>query len=217
MTTTGPSGRQAPEEPPAQQQPTQDQLAPEQPPPAPSAVERANRMSAANMVRSLLPLVVACLLVVGWIAFRQGDVDPVRAINPSSTVQLAATRASYPVAVPTGLPDGYRPTSARTDAGEAVDGAPVTLEVGYVTPSEEYAGFLTTDDPRAERLTAVLDGAEEDGTVQLGDRTWTRLTSDRGETVLTVEDGGVTTMVTGSADDGELETVAGSLAPVVVR
>jgi len=207
MTTTGPSGRQAPEE-----QPTQ-----EQPPPAPSAAERANRMSAANMIRSLLPLVVVCLLVVGWIAFRQGDVDPVREIDPASSVQLAATRAGYPVEAPSGLPDGYRPTSVRTDAGDAVEGAPVTLEVGYVTPSEEYAGFLTTDDPRTERLTAVLDGAEEDGTVELGGRTWTRLTSERGETVLSREDGGVTTVVTGSADDGELETVAASLAPVEVR
>jgi hypothetical protein len=207
MTTTGPSGRQAPEE-----QPTQEQL-----PPAPSAVERANRMSAANMIRSLLPLVVVCLLVVGWIAFRQGDVDPVRTIDPSSSVQLAAVRASYPVQAPSGLPDGYRPTSARTDAGEAVEGAPVTLEVGYVTPSEEYAGFLTTDDPRAERLTAVLDGAEEEGSVEVGGRTWTRLTSERGETVLSREDGGVTTVVTGSADDEELEAVAASLAPVEVR
>jgi hypothetical protein len=207
MTATGPSGQQAPEEHPAQ----------EQPPPAPTAIERANRMSAANMIRSLAPLVLIVLLLVGWIAFRQGDVDPVRAIDPSSTVQLAATRAGYAVQVPSGLPDGYRPTSARTDAGEAAEGSPVTLEIGYVTPSGEYAGFLTTDDRRAEPLTAVLEGAQDDGSVQVGGRTWTRLTSERGETVLSREEAGVTTLVTGSADDGELETVAASLAPVVVR
>jgi hypothetical protein len=202
MTTTGPSGQQAPEE---------------QPPPAPSAVERANRMSAANMIRSLLPLVVICLLAVGWIAFRQSGTDPVRPIDPSSTVQLAASRAGYAVEAPSGLPDGYRPTSARTDAGEAGEGAPVTLEVGYVTPSVEYAGFLTTDDPRADPLRAVLDGAQEEGTVDVAGRTWTRLTSQRGETVLSREEAGVTTVVTGSADDDELETVAASIAPVVVR
>ena len=202
MTATDPSGQQAPEE---------------QPPPAPSAVERANRMSAANMIRSLLPLVVICLLAVGWIAFRQGGTDPVRPIDPSSTVQLAATRAAYAVEAPTGLPDGYRPTSARSDAGEAVEGAPVTLEVGYVTPSQEYAGFLTTDDPRADRLLAVLDGAGGKGSVELAGRTWDRLTNGRGETVLRREDAGVTTVVTGSADDDELETVAASLAPVTAR
>src|SRR5918998_3771649 len=91
MTTSGPSGQQAPEE---------------QPPPAPTAVERANRMSAANMIRSLLPLVVICLLAVGWVAFRQGGTDLVRPIDPSSTVQLAAARADYTVEAPSGLPDG---------------------------------------------------------------------------------------------------------------
>ncbi|HYO37903.1 MAG TPA: DUF4245 domain-containing protein [Geodermatophilus sp.] len=202
MTATDPSGQQAPEE---------------QPPPAPSAVERANRMSAANMIRSLLPLVVICLLAVGWIAFQRESTDPVRPIDPSSTVQLAATRAAYAVEAPTGLPDGYRPTSARSDAGDAVEGAPVTLEVGYVTPSQEYAGFLTTDDPRADPLRAVLDGAREVGDVDVAGRTWDRLTSSRGETVLSREEAGVTTLVTGSADDDELETVAASIAPVVVR
>ena len=202
MTTTGPSGQQAPEE---------------QPPPAPTAVERANRMSAKNMLRSLLPLVVICLLVVGWIAFRQSGEDGVRTVDPASTVQLAAARAGYAVEAPSGLSGEYRPTSARTDAGDAVEGAPVTLEVGYLTPSDEYAGFLTTDDPRAERRTTVLEGAEEDGSVELAGRTWARLTNERGETVLSREEAGVTTLVTGSADDDELETVAAAVAPVVVR
>jgi hypothetical protein len=207
MSTTGPSGPQAPEHQPAQ----------EQPPPAPTPTERANRMSAANMIRSLLPLVLIVLLVVGWIAFRQGSADPVRPIDPSSSVQLSAARAGYTVEAPTGLPDGYRPTSARTDAGDAGEGDPVTLEIGYVTPSDEYAGFLTTDDPRADRLLAVLEGAEEQGSVELGGRSWDRLTNGRGETVLRREDAGVTTVVTGSADDQELETVAASLAPVEAR
>jgi len=204
MSTPGPPSEQV-------QQP-----ADEQPPPPPSAVERANRMSAANMIRSLLPLVVICLLAVGWIAFRQSGADPVRPIDPTSTVQLAAARASYAVQVPTGLPDGYRPISARTDAGDAVEGAPVTLEIGYVTPSTQYAGYVVSDDPGADALTAVLDGAEADGSVQLAGEEWTRATSTRGETVLSREDDGVTLLVTGSADDDELETVAAAVAPVSV-
>ncbi|MGY1831387.1 DUF4245 domain-containing protein [Geodermatophilus sp. SYSU D01180] len=201
MTSPGPSGQQAPEE---------------QPPPAPTAAERANRMSAANMLRSLLQLVVIVLLVAGWVAFRQGDVDPVRPIDPTSSVRLAAERASYTVEVPAELPDGYRPTSARTDAADAGEGEPVTLEIGYVTPSDEYAGFLTTDDPDADRLRTVLDGAQDDGSVDLAGRTWTRQTNGRGETVLSLEAGDVTTVVTGSAGDDELETVAAAVAPVSV-
>src|SRR3954463_15647828 len=105
---------------------------PPPPPPAPAA-DRAARFNAANMARSLLPLVVIILLVVGWNAFRQDGVDPVQTGGPPSSVQLAASRASYPRVVPTGLPKGYRPTSARTDAGRARQGDPVTLQIGYVT------------------------------------------------------------------------------------
>jgi len=196
------------------QQPTPDEgavAAPEAPSPAES---RAARFTAANMLRSLLPLVLIILVVIGWTAFQQSaDVDPVRQIDPSSTVQLAAARAGYPLQVPSGLPDGYRPTSAHTDAGNAGKGDPVTLEIGYVTPSEEFAGFLVSDDPSADPVTAVLNGAQEDGAVDVGGRSWTRSTTGRGETALTLQDGGVLVVVTGSAREEELETVAAAVRP----
>jgi uncharacterized protein DUF4245 len=184
-------------------------------PTAPSpAVERANRMSAANMIRSLAPLVVICLLLVAWVSFRQSPEDPVREVDPSSTVQLAAARAGYPLVAPAGLPEGYRPTSARTDAGAAEQGDPVTLELGYLTPSEEFAGFVVSDDEGADAVTGVLTGAEVGDTVELAGLTWTRSTSTRGETVLSREAEGVTVLVTGSAGDDELETVATAVRPV---
>src|SRR3954470_23192763 len=162
--------------PPSQRPPgTDDVPAPDQEPAPSPAVQRAARMNAANMVRSLLPLVLICLVIVWWTSFRQGpDVQPVRTVDPTSTIDLAAARASYPLVVPRGLDDGYRPTSARTDAGAATSaGDPVTLEIGYVTPSEEFAGFVVSDDRRADPLAAVLDGAEEKGTVDVGGQSWT--------------------------------------------
>jgi cytoskeletal protein RodZ len=178
------------------------------------AVQRAARMNAANMVRSLLPLVLICLAIVWWTNFRQSaDVQPVRTIDPSSTVDLAAARASYPLVVPQGLAEGYRPTSARTDAGNASEGDPVTLEIGYVTPSDEFAGFVVSDDRRADPVAAVLDGADQRGSVDVGGRSWTRATTQVGETVLSLEDGGVIVTVSGSASEKELEAVAAAVAP----
>jgi cytoskeletal protein RodZ len=178
------------------------------------AVQRAARMNAANMVRSLLPLVLICLAIVWWTNFRQSaDVQPVRTIDPSSTVDLAAARASYPLVVPQGLAENYRPTSARTDAGKASEGDPVTLEIGYVTPSEEFAGFVVSDDRRADPVATVLDGATAKGSVDIGGRTWTRATTAEGETVLSREDGGVVVAVSGSASEKELETVAAAVEP----
>ena len=181
---------------------------------APSpAIERANRMSAANMLRSLLPLVLLCLLVVGWQAFRTDTGDPVREVDPTGSIRLAESRASYPLLVPTELPDGYRPTSVRTDAGSAAEGAPVTLQLGYVTPAEKFAGFVVTDAPRSEAVTKVLAGATEEGTVDLDGAEWTRSTTERGETALSRIADGVTVVVSGSAPDAELETVADAVGP----
>jgi hypothetical protein len=175
------------------------------------AMERASRLSFANMVRSLLPLVVICLVVVAWTAFRQsGDVG-VRTVDPSSTVQLAAARAGYQVLVPTGLDERYLPTSARTDAGNAAEGDPVTLEIGYLTPSEEFAGFVVSDDPRAAPLVDVLGGAVEKGTVDIAGESWTRSTTEQGETALSRQADGATVVVYGSAPDDELTTVAAAV------
>lgn len=182
--------------------------------PAPSAaMQRAARMTAANMLRSMLPLVVICLIVVGWAALRQGPDERLQTVDPSSTVALAAARASYPVQAPAGLPSGFRVTSARTDAGNASKGAPVTLEIGYLTPKNQYAGFAESDDPRASAVRTVLDGAQAKGTADIGGATWNRSRTTRGETALSRTVGKVTLVVTGSASDAELTEVAAAVRP----
>ncbi len=182
----------------------------EQPPPA---MVRAAKLNAANMIRSLLPLVLICLVLVGWAALRQNPDDPVIEVDPTSSVRASAERAGYEVLVPTGLPEGYRPTSARTTAGSAEEGAPVTLEIGYLTPEEEFAGYVISDDSRAAPLRRVLDGDEEQGTASIGDRDWSRRTTADGETALVLETGGATVLVFGSASDDELGEVAASVRP----
>ena len=187
-------------------------------PAAPPASDRSARFTFANMLRSLAPLVLIVLAIVWWTSFRQGsDVDPVKpADNLPSTVQLAANRAAYPLLVPTGLPDGYVATSARTDAGDAAEGDSVTLQIGYVTPSSEFAAFVESDDPRADAVSELLDHAQQQGTVRIGGAEWTRATRLHGrdtETVLSRQADGVTVVVSGSAAEAELQAVAGSLQP----
>jgi hypothetical protein len=205
MTTAGP---------PSQRPPGTDVPAPDQEPVANPAVQRAARMNAANMVRSLLPLVLICLVIVWWTSFRQSpDVQPVRTVDPTPTVDLAAARASYPILVPQHLGKGYRPTSSRTDAGNATGGDPVTLEIGYVTPSEEFAGFVVSDDRRADPVATVLDGAVQKGTVDVGGQAWTRSITEDDETALSRETDGVIVLVSGSASDDELAAVAAAVEP----
>ena len=170
-------------------------------------------MNMANMARSLLPLVVLILAAAWWVSLGRDTDDPVPEVDPSTTVQLAASRADYQVLAPAGLADDFRPTSARTNAGNAEDGEPVTLEIGYYTPSGEFAGFVVSDDSDAAPLEAVLEDARAQGTVDLGGQSWQRATTAAGETALSREDDGVTVLITGSAPDEELETVAASVRP----
>ncbi len=167
------------------------------------------------MVRSLLPLTVIVLALVGLVALRQNDADPVRTVDTTSSTQLAAARASYPLLVPQDLPEQWRATSIRTDAGAATeDGDPVTLAIGWVTPEEAYAGYVVGDDPRADDLTAVLSGAVEVGAVEVGGRDWVQLTTQREETAYRLDAGDdVLAVVTGSASDDELRTLAAAVAP----
>ena len=185
--------------------------------PTPPVPDRLSKQTFANMLRSLVPLVLIILAVVWWTAFRQSaDVQPVKTVDPSTSVQLAANRAGYPLLVPTDLPRGYRPTSVRTDAGNAGEGDPVTLEIGYVTPKDQFAEFVVSDDPRADAVTGLLADATPAGSVQIGGDTWTRATrlhDGDEETVLSRTVDGVTVIVSGSASESELETVAGSVQP----
>jgi Protein of unknown function (DUF4245) len=178
-----------------------------------SAADRASRFTAANMLRSMGPLVLIALLIVGYQAFKSSGETNVHPIDPTSAERLAADQAGYPVVAPTGLPAGYRPTSARTDADPDRTGEPVTLQIGYVTPSDEFAGFVLSDDLKADAVTSVLDGAVQQGTVDLTGTTWTRSTNARHETVLSRRSGTALQLVSGSAPEQELETVAGAVRP----
>jgi|tagenome__1003787_1003787.scaffolds.fasta_scaffold20931074_2 hypothetical protein len=177
------------------------------------AVERLQRFTAANMVRSLLPLVVICLALVGWSALKYNGGDPVRTVETATAERAVSELAGYQLLVPRGLSDGWRATSVHTDAGSASAGDPVTLQIGWYTPGEEYATYVVSDDPKASALTDVLHSATADGTEQAGGAQWQRLTTRRGETALTRTEGTATLLVTGSAKEDELVTLAGSLQP----
>jgi hypothetical protein len=181
--------------------------------PAPPAVDRMQRFTAANMIRSLLPLVLGCLLVVGITALRQNPEDPVREVQTASAERTVSELASYQLLVPRGLSDDWRPTSVRTDAGRASTGDPVTLQIGWYTAAGDFAEYVVSDDPEASALTDVLVDATDEGAEQVDGDTWQRLTTDRGETALTRTEGTARLVVTGSASDDELATLAGSLEP----
>ncbi len=182
-------------------------------PPAPPANSRAAAFTPANMVRSLLPLTLLILVIVWVTGLRQNPEDPVREVETGPSIALAAERASYPLLVPQGLPDTWRPTSVRTDAVDGTAGDPVTLEIGWLTPAAEYAGYVISDGDDVDRLDDVLEDSTEAGTTDVEGVAWERRTTERGETALTRTEGTATLLITGSAPDEELEALAAAVRP----
>lgn len=211
MTEPGPRGHR-PDEQPATAA-TVGPASPEGPPPLSPADIRAAKFTTANMVRSLVPLTALILVIVGVTALRQNPEDPVREVETGPSIALAAERAGYPLLVPQGLPDQWRPTSVRTDAVDGAPGDPVTLEIGWYTPEKEYAGYVISDGQEVAPLDDVLEDSTEAGTADVDGVAWERRTTERGETALTRTEGDAVLLVTGSAPDEELETLAAAVSP----
>ncbi len=175
--------------------------------------------TAADMIRSLglVMALVAAGLLLGpareLVMPTESRVREVRVIDPSAEVGAAARAAEYDVLAPTGLPDTWRSTSARVLSGPRTSGGTVGLQVGYVTPSEEYATVAESDGANffADRVGARAEQLED---VRIGARLWRQWRTSRGEIALTVSDRPRLVIVTGSAPLAELKQLAGSLRPV---
>jgi hypothetical protein len=169
------------------------------------------RQTAWDMVRSMAVVLVVVFVIV-LLAWRP-EPEAVKVVETAPTVALAAREAEFPVVAPSGLTQGWRPTSVRWEPTEQSKSERV-LHIGYVTPSDEYAQYSMAP-VVSERLLGeqTADGAPT-GTQAVGDETWQRWETDERRSLVLI-DGSVATVVSGSADWPELITLAESLEPVV--
>ncbi len=139
--------------------------------------------------------------------------DPIRLVDPAPVVAAAATTADFPVQAPSGLSSDWRPTSARWQPTTASGAVPV-LHIGYVTPAGQYAQVTQARMDYAPYLAEQTGHGVAEGSQQIGDANWVRMTGDNGDRSLVLTADGVTTIVFGSADWDELTTLAAALRPV---
>lgn len=173
-------------------------------PAAPAA--RRLRPTVRNMVWSLIPLIA--LIVIFIVIFQPGQ-QPVQTVNPKPDLDYATHQMGAPVPAPQGLSGKWRPTSS--DMGTPNAAHQSNVEVGYLTPKNEYAKFVESNRPVAALVRNVVAGSSQRGTVAVDGRTWTRYRTSRGEIAIAVQRGRISAVVTGSAGLGELTTLAGSL------
>lgn len=192
------------QQPPAR--PAVTEPAPEAVAPAPAARGRG-RQTVGDMVRSLFVVLVLVFVVVALNA-QDDSGEKLQPLDYSGTLAQAQDTAPYDVLAPIGLPDSWVPTSARTGR----DGDAVTWHLGLVTPAEHYAAVEQSNGPMTAFVDSFVAGATKSGFVTISGARWQRLDGGQPEDrALVLRGKGVTTMVTGGATFGELQTLASAL------
>lgn len=176
------------------------------------------RSSARDMFFTMAVFAIPLALIV-WFFQSAGQPAPqVPEADWKSAVARATKAKSFPVMAPADpLPEGWRATKARWLEKGQPDGknsvaAGDTLELGFLSPDDEYFALNQTIAPTAPYVTKVTRQGWEAGFQKVGDKTWTEYQSadDRTHSLGLVE-GRVTTVVVSDADVEKLKRFAAML------
>ncbi len=136
--------------------------------------------------------------------------DAVKVVDPTQVLIAARALAPFPVLVPEGL-DGYQVTSARWQE-TAKSGGDDVLHLGYVTPGAEYVQVSQSAATTGEFIAEQTAGGIASEQVRIDGAQW-QLYETAERISLVLPGAKVTTVVSGTATQEELEQVARSLAP----
>lgn len=170
------------------------------------------RQTVGDMARSMA-VVLAVVVVIMLLAWRP-DPEPLKLVDSAPVIALAAAQAQFTVRAPTGLPDGWRATSARWEKTAQSSDEPV-LHLGYVTPSDQYAQVSQSTARSAAYLDEQTAGGVPSGTMSIGGGEWEKLATHARRSLVQA-DGKALTVVSGSAEWDELVALAASLEPAPV-
>ena len=168
------------------------------------------RKTVGDMVRSMAVVLVIVFLMV-LLAWRP-EPDAVKVVDVTPAVTMASRQAEFPVTAPSGLPDGWRPTSARWEPTAESSSLPV-LHLGYVTPADAYAQVSQSTAASPAYVAEQSSDGVQTGTEAVAGQTWERFEGDIRRSLVR-SDGDVVTIVSGTADWDELAALAASLRPV---
>ncbi|MFG2428484.1 DUF4245 domain-containing protein [Streptomyces sp. NPDC048590] len=152
-------------------------------------------------------LVITAVAGVVYIFIPHDDkADPIKAVDYRVELATARRAAPYPVAAPSGLPQGWKPTSV-SYTGQDGSG----WHLGFLDPDGNYVAVEQSTTPAKKYVPDVSQDAEDTGrTERVAGREWQRWEGPKYDAlVLHAED--VTTVVTGSAPRESLVEMAAAL------
>lgn len=159
-----------------------------------------------DIFRSIAVLGIIVLALYGLGQFFTSTPDQVTAsVDWKPAAESAQRSADYTVLAPDELPDGWHATSARYD--------PTTgrWKLGILDGDEEYLGIDQSTDSVKAVLKRLADGSEPAGSAKVGDRVWSVNTGPDDRITYVNDDGGITSAVTGTVEQDELEAYIDSL------
>ncbi|HHU09998.1 MAG TPA: DUF4245 domain-containing protein [Intrasporangiaceae bacterium] len=170
--------------------------------------------SVANMLRSLL--VIAAIMSLFVLVFPRLQ-PQAPGIDVAETAHQVEQSTGWDVSAPGGLPEAWVPLRANYHRIADL----MTWQAGFETAEGNYAAFAQTLDATDTWVEQSVARSPRLDAVEIGGASWERYDRIDGKVQRSLVQRGatgeLTTVVTGTASWAELETLAGSLAPVADR
>ncbi|MCK8681607.1 DUF4245 domain-containing protein [Streptomyces lichenis] len=160
-----------------------------------------------GMFQSMAVILVAAGVIYLFVPHDE-NADPIKPVDYGVELVTAQRAAPYPVLSPKGLPTDWRPTSVSYErrSGDA-------WHLGYLTPEREYVAVEQSTSAPVTYIDEVTHGARDTGAArEVAGRGWQRYEGPKYD-ALVLREKGVTTVVTGTADEKRLAEMATALRP----
>lgn len=164
------------------------------------------------MIISMVLVMVAALAWWAWVPRATNTTQPTSDV--AGIAREVGLSKRWDPAVPVGLPKGWQAVNVRL---VSVANQPDTWQAGYDAPGGTYARVVQTGNGDAGWVKAQTGDSNSAGSVTVHGVRWSKLLrSDGGERSLvrSSELGGLSTIVTGTGDWGQLQAFAKALKPL---
>jgi hypothetical protein len=167
---------------------------------------RRGRFSVRDVALSLGVLIVPIFVVI--LGYQALGADPVTKVDSGQAYSDAQAGGQFTPLRAQGLPKGWDTTAADFQVAKGI----ATLRIGFVAPDGRFARFAQSNRPVEQMIADELGGARRStGAEELNGQVWLRYPGRGQEHALVSARRDSVVVVTGTADDAELQDLAASL------
>lgn len=158
-----------------------------------------------DIIRSMVVIAVIILGLYGFgQLFTSTPENKVKTIDYISVVEQARPAATFPLAAPPSLPEGWRATSARFQTSG--------WHLGVLTDKDDYMGLeqlRATPDRSVDRF---AEDSRSDGTAEVAGKTWDVRKGPDDRVIYLRNEDGLTTLINSTASRSVVEDYIASLS-----